>query len=152
MNVGDICNREVVFVNRDVTVHAACRLMRHYHVGSLVVVVASVAMFCIVTFRSVIAAASFVMAFYVLARSLGAIRLIGGTALLDELAPARGVMTWMADAMAFVLPALDTFTRSEWLIAPGTLPAPLGHLALSATIYSVLLHCAALFDFYRREF
>jgi CBS domain-containing protein len=38
MNVGDICNREVVFVNRDVTVHAACRLMRHYHVGSLVVV------------------------------------------------------------------------------------------------------------------
>ncbi len=38
MNIGDICNREVVFVNRDVTVHAACRLMRHYHVGSLVVV------------------------------------------------------------------------------------------------------------------
>jgi CBS domain-containing protein len=38
MTVGDICNREVVFVNREVTVHAACRLMRHYHVGSLVVV------------------------------------------------------------------------------------------------------------------
>ncbi len=38
MNIGDICNREVVFVNPDVTVHAACRLMRHYHVGSLVVV------------------------------------------------------------------------------------------------------------------
>ena len=38
MSIGDICNREVVFVNRDVTVHAACRLMRHYHVGSLVVV------------------------------------------------------------------------------------------------------------------
>ena len=38
MVVGDICNREVVFVNRDVTVHAASKLMRHYHVGSLVVV------------------------------------------------------------------------------------------------------------------
>ncbi len=38
MSIGNICNREVVFVNRDVTVHAACRLMRHYHVGSLVVV------------------------------------------------------------------------------------------------------------------
>lgn len=38
MKVGDICNREVVFVNREVTVHAACKLMRHYHVGSLVVV------------------------------------------------------------------------------------------------------------------
>ena len=38
MTIGDICNREVIFVNRDVTVHAACKLMRHYHVGSLVVV------------------------------------------------------------------------------------------------------------------
>jgi CBS domain-containing protein len=38
MSIGDICNREVVYVNRDVTVHAACKLMRHYHVGSLVVV------------------------------------------------------------------------------------------------------------------
>ncbi len=38
MTIGDICNREVVYVNRDVTVHAACKLMRHYHVGSLVVV------------------------------------------------------------------------------------------------------------------
>ncbi len=38
MGIGDICNREVVYVNRDVTVNAACKLMRHYHVGSLVVV------------------------------------------------------------------------------------------------------------------
>ena len=38
MAIGDICNREVVYVNRDVTVHAASKLMRHYHVGSLVVV------------------------------------------------------------------------------------------------------------------
>jgi CBS domain-containing protein len=38
MAIGEICNREVVYVNRDVTVQAACKLMRHYHVGSLVVV------------------------------------------------------------------------------------------------------------------
>jgi len=38
MPIGEICNREVIYVNRDVTVHAACKLMRHYHVGSLVVV------------------------------------------------------------------------------------------------------------------
>ena len=38
MTIGSICNRDVVFVNREVTVHAACKLMRHYHVGSLVVV------------------------------------------------------------------------------------------------------------------
>lgn len=38
MAIGDICNREVVFVNREATVQTACKLMRHYHVGSLVVV------------------------------------------------------------------------------------------------------------------
>ena len=38
MTIGKICNRDVVYVNRDVTVHAACKLMRHYHVGSLGVV------------------------------------------------------------------------------------------------------------------
>lgn len=38
MSIGEICNREVVYVSRDVTINAACKLMRHYHVGSLVVV------------------------------------------------------------------------------------------------------------------
>ncbi len=38
MSIGEICNREVVYINRDVTVNAACKLMRHYHTGSLVVV------------------------------------------------------------------------------------------------------------------
>lgn len=38
MAIGEICNREVVYINRDVTVQAACKLMRHYHVSSLVVV------------------------------------------------------------------------------------------------------------------
>lgn len=38
MAIGEICNREVVYVDREVTVQAACKLMRHYHVGTLVVV------------------------------------------------------------------------------------------------------------------
>jgi len=38
MAIGEVCNREVVYATRDTTVQAAARLMRHYHVGSLVVV------------------------------------------------------------------------------------------------------------------
>lgn len=38
MSIGEICNREVVFVNRETAVQAAAKLMRHYHVGSLVAV------------------------------------------------------------------------------------------------------------------
>ncbi|MDF1578183.1 MAG: CBS domain-containing protein [Desulfurivibrionaceae bacterium] len=38
MNSGELCNREVVIVERDETVQSAAKLMRQYHVGDLVVV------------------------------------------------------------------------------------------------------------------
>jgi len=38
MAIGEICNREVAYAERETTVNAAAKLMRHYHVGSLVVV------------------------------------------------------------------------------------------------------------------
>jgi CBS domain-containing protein len=39
MNVGELCNREVIFAYRDTRLVEAARLMREHHVGSLVVVV-----------------------------------------------------------------------------------------------------------------
>lgn len=36
--IASICNRDVAFTTRDTTVAAAARLMRHGHVGSLVIV------------------------------------------------------------------------------------------------------------------
>ena len=38
MTIGQICNREVVSAARDTTVQAAAKLMRHFHVGTVVVV------------------------------------------------------------------------------------------------------------------
>ena len=38
MSIGEICNRNVVMINRESTVEEAARLMREYHVGDLVVV------------------------------------------------------------------------------------------------------------------
>jgi CBS domain-containing protein len=38
MAIGDICKRDVAFAVRDTTVDAAAKLMRQYHVGSLVVI------------------------------------------------------------------------------------------------------------------
>ena len=39
MNIGEICNREVVFAYRGTPIVEAAKLMREHHVGSLVVVV-----------------------------------------------------------------------------------------------------------------
>ncbi len=38
MPIGEICTREVVIAKRDITVRAAARLMREYHVGCVVLV------------------------------------------------------------------------------------------------------------------
>lgn len=38
MTIGEICNRDVVYVSRDATVESTSKLMRHYHVGTVVVV------------------------------------------------------------------------------------------------------------------
>jgi CBS domain-containing protein len=38
MNVGEICNRTVIFAYRNMSVSEAARLMREQHVGSLVVI------------------------------------------------------------------------------------------------------------------
>lgn len=38
MNVGQICNREVIIVNRDASILKACKLMRQHHVGALLIV------------------------------------------------------------------------------------------------------------------
>ncbi len=38
MPVGEICNREVIVIQRDATVVEAAKLMRQYHVGAVIVV------------------------------------------------------------------------------------------------------------------
>ncbi|WP_366139922.1 CBS domain-containing protein [uncultured Nitrosomonas sp.] len=38
MTAGEICNREIIVIQRDESVLEAARLMRQYHVGSLIVI------------------------------------------------------------------------------------------------------------------
>jgi len=37
MNAGEVCNREVVIVNRESSIQEAAKLMRKYHVGDVIV-------------------------------------------------------------------------------------------------------------------
>lgn len=38
MTIGDICNRELIVIQRDETAQEAAKLMRQFHVGSIVVI------------------------------------------------------------------------------------------------------------------
>ena len=114
-------------------------------------IMTTLSLFCIVTLTQLMPAASFVFGFYLLARALTAIRLMSDTPLAGGGTWSHQVISWLVDGLALVLPALDDFTQSAWLVDGAAAWPALGALAWQALLYAVLLTAAAMFDFYRRN-
>jgi len=88
--------------------------------------------------------------FYVLARSVGGLQLLAHSPGSGPSWP-RQAMASAIDGLAMLLPRLDNFTRTEWLLyATGDWHA-LGMVAAQTLIYVALLTACALCDFYRRN-
>jgi ABC-type transport system involved in multi-copper enzyme maturation permease subunit len=115
-------------------------------------IVVALSIFCIITFAQVMPAASFVLAFYLLARSIGALQLISASPLLAGQSLAHRFAAWALNALAYVLPDLDRFSQTALLVNDNpdlaALAIPLGQTA----VYVPLLISVALFDFYRKNF
>jgi hypothetical protein len=106
----------------------------------------------VIAFGQFIPAAALVLAFYLLARSLAAIQLIsahpvGGSGTLSHEAG-----RWMVDALVLVMPALERWPQTAWLVdAPAPWPW-FATLLLQAALYVAMLAGAAMVDFQRRNF
>ncbi len=91
-----------------------------------------------------------VSGFYLLSRSMGAIMLI----MKGPLA-VHGFLEDIADRaislVSFVLPSLDDFTRTGWILYQETKWQVLLPVLVQTAIYLLLISAAALFDFERRE-
>lgn len=115
-------------------------------------VVVAFSLFCVIAFGQFIPAAALVLAFYLLARSLTAIQLISAHPLGAAGTLSHAVGRWMVDTLALVMPALDRWPQTAWLIDA---PAPWSSFVLlltQAVLYVVLLAGAAMVDFQRRNF
>jgi hypothetical protein len=55
------------------------------------------------------------------------------------------------DGLALLLPHLDQFTRSDWLVYHNGSGADLAAIAAQTAIYVALLAAAALFDLHRKN-
>ncbi len=113
-------------------------------------IMAALSLFCLLTFSQIMPAMSLVLGFYLLARSMTAIQLIGHTPLNDSGA-AQQFMTHAIDAIALLLPRFETFTQTAWLLNDSGNWAQLGHIALQTLSYLALLLAGALFDISRRN-
>lgn len=115
------------------------------------VIVAALSLFCSLTFTQVMPAASFAAAFYLLAREMTAVRLISAHPILGADTATNQLMAKFVDALSMVLPSLDRFTQSAWLVDAAGGWRVLGSCAWEALVYTALLIAAATFDFYRRN-
>lgn len=115
-------------------------------------IVAALALFCMVTFNQLVPAASFVLAFYLLARSLTAIRLMGAHPLTEADAFSHQVITYTVEALALVMPALDAWTQTAWLVNQHAAWSAIAQLTWQSALYVVLLAAAAMFDLHRKNF
>lgn len=115
-------------------------------------IVVALALFCMLTFSQLVPAASFVAAFYLLARSITSIRLMGAHPLAGAESLSHQVMSTMVEALALVTPAFDQWTETAWLVnQPAAWPALLA-IGWQTVIYVLLLAAAAMFDLYRKNF
>ena len=115
-------------------------------------VVVALSLFCVLTFNHLMPAASFVLAFYLLARAITAVRLISGNPVTGSDALSHEVMTWLIEALALVVPPLDAWTRTAWLVDEGAPWSALGGIAAHGILFVAILAAAAVFDLSRKNF
>ena len=115
-------------------------------------IVIALSVFCVATFTQVMPAASIVMAFYVLARALTAIRLIGANPIAEADTVSHQLMRWLVEALALVIPALDGWTRTAWLVDGAASWSALASISAHSALFVVILTAAAVFDMHRRNF
>ena len=115
-------------------------------------IVVALSLFCVVTFSQLMPAASFVLAFYLLARALTAIRLMGAHPLAGADTLSHQLMSMMMEGLALIVPALDAWTQTAWLVNQPAAWADIGALAGQSALYVALLAGATMFDFYRKNF
>jgi ABC-type transport system involved in multi-copper enzyme maturation permease subunit len=115
-------------------------------------ILTALCLLCLITFKNITSALSVVMAFYLLARTISTIQLIGSSPILETTDFSHKVITMVIDAIAFLLPALDQFSKTEWLVYGGGGSSEYILTAGQTIIYITLLFTAACFDMHRKNF
>lgn len=113
-------------------------------------IVAAFSVLCMLTLSQVLPALAAAFGFYLLARVIAALQLLGHGAAKVQSA-GQQVLNTGIDGLALLLPHLDQFTRSDWLVYHNGSSGELAALAAQTAIYVALMSAAALFDLQRKN-
>lgn len=110
----------------------------------------ALSMLCLFTFSNITIAFLVVVSFYILARNMAAMQLLGTSPILESQTPSQEFMNTMINLVAYVLPDLHRFTGSDWLVY-GAGADQLWFVFLQTAIFLAILIPAGLFDLLRKE-
>ncbi len=113
-------------------------------------IIIAMSMLCLFTFSNITVSFVVVTSFYLLSRSIESIRLVSMSPILESYDFTQQFMNGLLASIAYVLPDLDKFTNSEWLIYGQTAGA-IYFVILQTVIYLLLLISAGLFDLCRKN-
>ena len=149
-----------IFLSLVISVSLCLILILYVDIGPLLVwlvsliceaaIIISLSMLCLFTFNNITIAFIAVIAFYILSRSIEAIQLLSTSPILETNTFSQEFMTLLVNGIAYVLPDLNLFSRSEWLVY-GIEEVNLVVIIIQTGIYLSLLISAGLFDLSRKE-
>jgi len=114
-------------------------------------IVIAVSLLCLFTFNHVTVAFISVIAFYLLSRSIETIQLIGHGPLAESHKLSQQMINNFVDVIAYVLPDLNRFAPTEWLVYHTANVNDLMLVLGQSSIYLLVLTGIALFDLYRKN-
>jgi ABC-type transport system involved in multi-copper enzyme maturation permease subunit len=112
-------------------------------------IAAGFSLLCVLTFKNVMSALSAAMAFYLGARSLASFQLMGLAQASDGRASHK-VIASVFDLLSAILPRLDQFTRTDWLVYHTGSVANIPGILIQTVLCISVVAGAALFDIYRK--
>ncbi len=110
-----------------------------------------VGMLCAIGLNHTTQALSAALGFYLLARVIQAMQFMAESGWRESASPADQIMAGGVYVMALLLPDLDRFTVSAWLLYSPPDPPALWTVLIQTGIYLALLTGMILFDLYRKE-
>lgn len=113
-------------------------------------IIATFAVFCASSLRSMTAALVLTLSFYFLAKTIAVLQLISHASLLATNHLHR-YMNGALDLLALILPRLDKFAQTSWLVDAGA-TFTFTPLAVQTVIFVALISSATMIDVYRKNF
>jgi len=114
-------------------------------------IIIAVSLLCVLTFHHTVQTFSAVLGFYILARSIGAMQLMTQGPLNNPQSWIDQFIYGFINLLAMLLPNLDRFTQSQWIISHTGSMDNLLEMIIQTIIYVILLIAMSLFDLYRKN-